>query len=97
VSSEGGSFTRISFHVGSDWQVYCHTYGDTTPIFDVDAGSSSVAFSVRSRTADQAAVEFARALLDSAQRFAAEMERMHAARLAGDSSITDKAAGSDAA
>ena len=96
MSSEGGSFTRMGFLLGSDWQVYCHAYDDTTPILDVSAGSSSVAFSVRGRVADQAAVEFARALLHSAQQFADEMERKYAAQLA-DAENTDKAAGSDAA
>ena len=95
--SEGRSFTRVGFQVSSDWRVYCHTYDDTTPILDIDAGSSSVAFSVRGRVADQAAVEFARALLHSAQRFADEMERMYTAQLADTESNTDKAAGSDAA
>ena len=42
------------------------------------------------------AVEFARALAREAQRFADEIERMHAAQLA-DADGTDKAAGSDAA
>jgi hypothetical protein len=88
-----GSFSRINLHVGADWRVYCHTYDDTTPIFDIDAGASSVAISVRGRNADQAAVEFARALAHEAQKFAAEMERMHAAQLADDG----KAAGRDAA
>jgi hypothetical protein len=98
MSSEGGSFTRVGFLLGSDWRVYCHAYDDTTPILDISAGSSSVAFSVRGRVADQAAVEFARALLHNAQQFADEMERKHAAQLADDSSTTtDKAAGSDAA
>ena len=88
----GGSFSRISFHVGADWQIFCHTYGDTTPIFDIGAGTASVAISIRGRTADKDAVEFARALADEARKFAAEVERMHAAQ-PGET----KAAGSDAA
>lgn len=94
--SEGGSFCRVGFHVGADWRVFCYTYDDTAPIFDIYAGSASVAISVRGRAADKAAVEFARALAREAQRFADEMERMHAAQLA-DTEGTDKAAGSDAA
>ena len=47
------------------------------------------------KAADQAAVDFARELVRAAQRFADEMERMHAAQLNGAGS--DKAAGSNAA
>ena len=89
----GGSFSRIGFQIGTDWQIYCHTYADTTPILDIDAGSSSVAISLRGRTADKSAVEFARSLADEAAKFAAEVERVHAVQLDGDT----KAAGSDAA
>lgn len=94
--SEGGSFCRVGFHVGADWRVICHTYDDTTPIFDIDAGSASVAISVRGRQAGKAAVEFARTLADEAAKFADEMERMHAAQLSNAEGTT-KAAGSHAA
>ena len=90
----GGSFSRIGFQIGTDWRIYCHTYADTTPILDIDAGSSSVAISLRGRTADKAAVEFARSLADEAAKFAAEVERIHAEQLGNDN---DKAAGSNAA
>jgi hypothetical protein len=46
------SFSRLGFHVGADWHVRCNTYDDTTPIFDIDAGLSSVAISLRGRTVD---------------------------------------------
>lgn len=91
--STGGSFSRIGFHVGTDWRVSCHVYADTTPIFDLDAGTSSVVISIRKNNPDKSAVEFAQSLVREAQRFAAEVERMHAAQLGGDT----KAAGSDAA
>jgi hypothetical protein len=93
MSGKGGSFSRTSFHVGTDGRVWCHTYPDMAPIFDIDAGSSSVGISV-GRVLDKAAVEFARALANEARKFADEMERMHAAQLADD---TYMAAGSDAA
>jgi hypothetical protein len=94
MSSDGKSFSRTGFIVGADWRVYCHAYDDQTPILDIDAGSSSVAISTRGRTAGKAAVEFARALLSEVQRFAAEVERMHATL---DEDDDGKAAGGDAA
>jgi hypothetical protein len=98
VSSEGGSFSYLGYQVGSDWNVRCGTYADTTPILSVGGGPSTISISTRSRTAaDEDAVEFARALAREAQRFADEMERMHAAQLADAGSSTGKAAGSDAA
>jgi len=97
VSGKGGSFARTSFHVGADWWVCCHTYDDATPIFDIDGGPVSVAISIRDRTADDEAVEFARTLAREAQKFADEIERMLAAQHADDGISTDKAAGSDAA
>ena len=97
MSTEGGSFSHLSYHVGDDWHVRCSTYADTTPILSVDGGPSTLSISTRGRNADASAVEFARALVHEAQKFADEMERMHAAHLADDNSITSKAAGSDAA
>ena len=93
--NEGGSFSHLSYHVGADWHVRCSTYAGMTPILSVDGGPSALAITTRGRKADQAAVEFARELVRAAQRFADEMERMHAAQLDGEGS--DKAAGSDAA
>ena len=97
MSTEGGSFSHLSYHVGADWHVRCSTYAETTPILSVDGGPSTLSISTRGRNADASAVEFARALVHEAQKFAGEMERMHAEHLADDSSTTCKAAGSDAA
>ena len=94
MSTESGSFSHFSYHVGGDWVVRCRTYPDTTPILSLDAGSSAVSVTTKGKVADKAAVEFARALAREAQRFADEMERMHAAHLVDDSG---KAAGRDAA
>ena len=96
MSTEGGSFSHLSYHVGADWHVRCNTYADTTPILSVDGGPSTLSISTRGRNADASAVEFARALVREAQKFAEEMERKHAAQLA-DADSSDKAAGSDAA
>jgi hypothetical protein len=93
MSSEGGSFSHVSCHVGADWVVRCSTYDGTTPILSFDAGSSAVSVTTKGKVADKAAVEFARALADQARKFADEMERMHAAQLDSDG----KTAGRDAA
>jgi len=93
MSSEGGSFSHVSCHVGADWVVRCSTYDGTTPILSFDAGSSAVSVTTKGKVADTAAVEFARALADQARKFADEMERMHAAQFDSDG----KTAGRDAA
>ena len=85
MKSQGGSFSHLSVHLGSDWRVDCHTYDDHTPILTVDAGNLAVSFSIASRGADDDALGFARALARDAQAFAADIERMHAAQAnAGD-------------
>ncbi len=90
------SCSHASVQVGGDyWQVRCCTYADTTPILTLSAGRSGLSVTTRSKDADEEAVKFARALAREAQRFAEEMERMHAARSADDENT--KAAGSDAA
>jgi hypothetical protein len=98
VSSEGGSFSYASYHVGSDWVVRCSTYDDTTPILSLDAGPSVVTITAKGKTATVTALEFARALAREARKFAEEMERMYAAQLTSDNEgSTDTAAGCDAA
>ena len=92
MSSEGGSLSHSSFHVGTDWLVRCSTYDDRTPILSFDAGPAAVSISTKGTDATLAAVEIARALASEAQKFADEIERMLAAK-SGD----DKAAGSHAA
>jgi hypothetical protein len=77
VSSDGGSFGHLGIHVGADWRVQCSTYPSRTPILDIDAGSVCVALSVQADSADERTVAFARALAAEAQRFAAEVERLH--------------------
>jgi hypothetical protein len=88
VSSEGGSFANLIFHVGADWQVRCSTYPHSTPILCLDGGSSSVMITNGSRTATEEAIEFARALVKQAQCFAAEPERMQAEQ-SGDTGKAD--------
>lgn len=80
MSGDRDSFSNFSYHVGGDWRTYCHTYPDRAPIFAIAAGKSAVTISVPNRTADKAAVEFARAMVLDVQTFAAEMERLYAAQ-----------------
>ena len=78
VRSGGGSFGRISLHVGQDWWTFLNTYDDHSPILDVAAGSTTVTFSIADRKVDASALEFARELASQAAGFAAEVERLHA-------------------
>ncbi len=96
MSSGGGTFSHLSYHVGDGWQVTCNTYADTTPILTVSGGPSTLAISTRGRDADVNAVEFARALAREARRFLDEMERMRGAQFT-DADRTDKAASDSAA
>ena len=96
MSSEGGSHSHSSFHVGTDWLVRCNIYADRTPILTFDAGPAAVSISTKGTDATLAAVEFARALARETQRFADEIERMHATQPGGVEG-NDKAAGSHAA
>ncbi len=96
MSGDGGSFSHISYHIGDGWRVRCSTYASTTPILSVDAGPSALSITTKGNDAGKTAVDFARALAHEAQRFADEMERMHAAQLDGADS-TGKAAGDNAA
>ena len=73
MKSDGGSFSHLSVHLGSDWRVDCHTYDDHTPILTVDAGPVSIAYSIKNRCSDDDALGFARALARDAQAFAAEI------------------------
>jgi hypothetical protein len=95
MTSEGGSFSHVSCHVGADWTVRCSSYADTTPILSLDAGSSAISITAKGKNADSAAVEFARALAGAARKFADEMERMHAAQFADENN--GKTAGRNAA
>jgi hypothetical protein len=86
MSGKGESFSTCSLYVSGDTWVTCYKYGDKTPILSIQAGSSELSLSIRDRTADEAAVLFARALVANVQAFAAEVERLHAANAAPDKS-----------
>jgi hypothetical protein len=92
VSRDGESFSHLSYHVSGDWLVTCSIYDGKTPILGVDAGSGSLSISIKGRKADESAVRFARTLAREAQRFAAEMERLHAAQSSGDSKAANDSA-----
>ena len=78
MRSGGGSFARISLHVGADWWTFLNTYDEHSPILDVAAGSTTVTFSIADRKLDDSALEFARELASRAAQFAVEVERLHA-------------------
>jgi hypothetical protein len=92
VSSDGGSFSHLGFHIGTDWRAVCHTYDDRAPILAVDAGTCSVSFYLVGSGTDKAAVEFARSLAHEAQAFAAEIERLSAEETEVGNDGEDKAA-----
>ncbi len=93
MSGAPGSFGRTSLHVGAGSRVECFTYKDKTPILDISAGSASVAICIAGNGTDDAALTFARALVRQAERFAAEVERLHAEQAeSGDSKAADSAA-----
>jgi hypothetical protein len=81
MSSDGGSFGATSLRTGSDWYVQCSAYPHEAPILTVDAGPMSVSISPADRHEVSAGtVAFAGELARQAALFAAECERLHAAR-----------------
>ena len=98
MSGNGVSYSHLGVQVGGDWRVYCHTYDDHTPILAVDAGTVSIAYSIKDRCSGDDALGFARALARDAQAFAAAIERLHAGRAGtGDHDDSDTKAAPDAA
>lgn len=89
MSGGGESFTHVGVFIGREWRAGCHAYPDKTPILYISVGRMSFDFSVRDQAADQPAVDFARALVRNAQAFAAEVERLHAARVAADPDVPE--------
>ncbi|HUY49695.1 MAG TPA: hypothetical protein VMV92_28925 [Streptosporangiaceae bacterium] len=84
MSGEAASFGSVGLYAGADWTVRCHAYPVASPILAVDAGRTSVCISIRNGVdMPDAGVEFARELARRAQQFAAECERLHAARTTG--------------
>jgi hypothetical protein len=79
MSRDTESATQIGMLAGDNWQVTCHAYKLTTPILCVTAGSATISVSIgRREDMPASGVAFARQLVRSAQRFAAECERLHA-------------------
>jgi hypothetical protein len=77
VSSDGGSFGSLGLHVGPDSWTRCHAYPDHSPILHITAASTSVSVQLVRGPVGSEAVKFARDLLRGAERFAAEVERLH--------------------
>jgi hypothetical protein len=97
VSSDSSSICGLGLYIGADGWVTCHHYPGKTPILAISAGGASLSIGIKDRDAtDDRAVEFARVLLRTAQEFAAEVERIHAARLAGTDDANADISGDDA-
>jgi hypothetical protein len=93
VKSGGGSFATLYLQVGADWWTHLSTYEDHPPILSVDVGSTSVSVCLAGRKADDSAVEFARELARQAERFAADVERLHARQSTADEATEAPEAG----
>jgi hypothetical protein len=92
VSSEGKSHVSLDVYVGTDWRVDCHAYPDSTPILSINVGTARLTVSPQTREATEAAVRFARELARQAERFAAEVERIHALQEEGNGKADDTTA-----
>ncbi len=93
MKGDGGSFGHLGVHVGSDWSIWCSTYPAHSPILTIDAASTSIAFTIADERIGDQAVAFARDLVCKAERFAAEVERLHTGQA---TSTGDKPAGAAA-
>ena len=82
MSGAQGSFSRVSVHVGSDWQVRCLMVAKQPPLLDIDAGETEIAVSMAGPDIRASAVEFAAELAQETARFAAEVGRRYADRQA---------------
>ena len=94
MSGANGSYSRVSVGVGSDWRVRCLTVTGHSPVLDIDAGETEIAFSLAGQEIRASAVEFAAELAREAARFAAEVERMYVGQQAAahDGTAADPAA-----
>lgn len=78
MSSDGASFGSAGLYVGTDWQVRCSTYPDSTPILSIDAGRTGMSVSITPlKQMSDEAVAFAQELARQAALFAADCERLH--------------------
>lgn len=80
--SSSAPFTRISMHVGDDSHTMCMAYTDSPPILDIRNGAASIGIVIAGQNVDDTALTFARDLLRCAQKFAGEVERLHAEQAA---------------
>ncbi|WP_131769790.1 hypothetical protein [Candidatus Protofrankia californiensis] len=75
-SGEPGSSLHLGLHVGGDWTVFCHRYPDRTPILGIDTDKAYLTLSVRDRTVTAGHLEFAHALVQAANDYLLECERL---------------------
>lgn len=73
------SYGSMSFRLGSNARVTCHTYPDNGPILSLSAGDWSLSMSPAGRTAiTDGDVAKARRLAEAVTTYLAECERLHA-------------------
>lgn len=82
-----GTFTDIGVHVADNWGVRVCAYPDTPPILVLRAETATVNVSLRDRLINENTLTFARQLAEQSARFAAEVERLHAEKLAKASGV----------
>ena len=88
MRGETRSYAQHTLLVWADCHVRLNTYGGNPPILAIDAGPITINMSIMRRTADQSAVDFARALVREVQAFAAEVERLRAEHATPDTTDT---------
>ncbi|MCD0451947.1 hypothetical protein LO762_22520 [Actinocorallia sp. API 0066] len=67
----------MGLHLGEDAYVLCHTYPARGPILAISTGGAALTLTCDERDAiGTREVEIARALVDAAQRFLSEVERL---------------------
>ncbi|WP_131769802.1 hypothetical protein [Candidatus Protofrankia californiensis] len=75
-SGEPGSSLHLGLHVGGDWTVFCHRYPDRAPILGIDTRTAYLTLSVQDRMVTAGHLEFAYALVQAANDYLLECERL---------------------
>ncbi|WP_131784179.1 hypothetical protein [Protofrankia symbiont of Coriaria ruscifolia] len=71
-----GSNWHVGVHVGSDWSARCFTYPDERPILVLDTPRACLSISAASGTVTANHLDFAHALVQAANDYLIECERL---------------------